>query len=659
MSAVSVEALPELESDEVAAARRRKRNTAYGVFAALAIVAVVVAHEVPSWLDFDIQQRAQNAYKWTINNRQTSPIFTYFFDPLRDVLQWMFDVTMNLLEFLRWPGVVALTGAIGWRTGGVRAGLGGAAAMFGVGVIADWDLAMITLAIMLVAVFIALLLGVPLGIWTSRSDKVEQVVRVLLDTAQVLPIFVYFSPVQVFFSIQVPPAIVVTVIYALPPAVRLTNHGLRSVPVAMNEVGQSFGASARQQLFKVQLPLARRAILLGLNQVIMMAFGVVVLASLLGTGDLGQSVLSALQKQDVGAAAAAGLGIVLMAIALDRVTTGERTHRFNRWSTMLPKVPHHVARGIAVGSVVAAVALAHLFDWTTYPSWLTVDIAPFINDAVDWVQTNLSDATQAVSDFLVTNVINPLYRFLVWLPWFFVVVVISFIGFTSKGWRLATGVGLCMVLIAAMGTIPGGGGRVALWDLAMSTLSQVLVAIVISVLIALPLGVLAGRSDRFERFLRPFLDVAQVLPAFVYLIPVVFLFGIGRSAGVVACVIYAVPPCIRLTSLGMREVPHAPREAATSFGATGPQEMRMVQLPLARKSILLGINQTLIMVLATVIIAALIGAEGLGQVAYEATAKPNIKLGQGVAGGLSIVMLAIMLDRITQAWGTSKQGGNQ
>ena len=191
----------------------------------------------------------------------------------------------------------------------------------------------------------------------------------------------------------------------------------------------------------------------------------------------------------------------------------------------------------------------------------------------------------------------------------------------------------------------------------MDTLSQVLVAILISVAIALPLGLLAGRSDRVERVLRPFLDIAQVLPQFVYLIPVVFLFSIGRGAGVVACVVYAVPPCIRLTAMGMREVSHAPREAAVSFGATSRQEMRLVQLPLARRSILLGINQTLLMVLATVIIAALVGAGALGLVAYEATAKPNIKLGQGVAGGVSIVLLAIMLDRITQAWGTNREGG--
>ena len=658
MSAVSVESLPELESEAVTDARRRKRNIALGVFALLAVVAIVIEHEVPGWLDLNIQKRAQAAYKWTIINRQTSPLFTWFLQPITTGLQWMFDVTLNILEFLKWPGVVALTGAIGWRTGGIRAGIAGAAAMLGVGMISNWDHAMITLSIMLVAVFIALVLGIPLGIWTARSDKAERVIRILLDTAQVMPVFVYFSPVQVFFGIQVPPAIVVTVIYALPPAVRLTNLGLRNVPVVMNEVGESFGANPWQQLVKVQLPVARKAILLGLNQVIMMAFGVVVLASLLGTGDLGQDVLNGLQKQKVGEAAAAGLGIVLLAIALDRITTGDRKHKFSRWSSLVPKVSRRVGQRIAIASVAVVVLLAHVFDWTTFPSWLSVDVAAPINDAVKWVQDNFHDITQAISDFLVTYIIDPMYKFLLWLPWFLVVVAVAFIGYLSKGWRLASGVALCMILTAALGTIPGGGGRERIWDIAMNTLSLVLVAILLSVLIALPLGILAGRSDAFERFLRPFLDIAQVLPAFVYLIPVVFLFGIGRSAGVVACVIYAVPPCIRLTTLGMREVPYTPREAAISFGATGTQEMRMVQLPLARKSILLGINQTLMMVLATVIIAALIGAGGLGLVAYEATTKPLIKLGQGVAGGLAIVLLAIMLDRITQAWGTSKQGGD-
>lgn len=330
------------------------------MFAVLAVVAIVLAHDVPSWLDLHIQKWAQDRYKWTIVNRQSSPIFRYFFNPIADGLTWAVEHTESLLLALRWPGVVALTGAIGWRTGGLRAGLAGAAAMMGVGVIADWDNAMRTLSIMAVAVVIALVLGVPLGILAARSDRAERVIRVLLDTAQVMPIFVYFSPVQIFFGLQFAPAVVVTVIYALPPAVRLTNLGLRQVPVVANEVGQSFGATSRQQLFKVQLPIARRTILLGLNQVIMMAFAIVVLASLLGTGDLGQDVLAALQKQEVGVAFASGLGIVLMAVALDRVSTGDRNAVPSQLSRRLPKVPPHIATALAVGVPVLAVLAACL-----------------------------------------------------------------------------------------------------------------------------------------------------------------------------------------------------------------------------------------------------------------------------------------------------------
>lgn len=655
--AVSLEAMPEVVSDEIVRARRRRRMIGFAVFAVLAVLAFVAAHDVPKGLDSGIQRWAQDRYKWSVINRQSAAIFTHFFNPISDFLDWSVRHVDSLLGALRWPGVVAVTAAVGWRTGGASAALSGGLAMFGVGVIADWDLAMLTLSIMAVSVIIALVLGVPLGIITARSDKAERVVRVLLDTAQVMPIFVYFSPVQVFFGIQFPPAVVVTVIYALPPAVRLTNLGLRQVPVVMNEVGQSFGATQRQQLFKVQLPIARRTILLGINQVIMMAFGVVVLASLLGTGDLGNEVLAGLQKQEVGAAFAAGLGIVLLAVALDRVSTGEHTTRHTRWSQKVPKLSPRTRNLLLVGVPVLAVIVGRLTDATGFPSSLTYDIAPTVDGWVTWVQENLRKGvpviggTQAINDFLVTDVLDPVKEFLQAAPWLLVVVFGAFLGWLTKGWRLAATIAICFLLIATMGF----DNKTSLWDHAMDTLSQVLVAIVISVLIALPLGMWAGRSNRVERILRPFMDVAQVMPQFVYLIPVVFLFLPGRGAGVVACVIYAVPPCIRLTSLGMREVPFAPREAAISFGATGRQEMRNVQLPLARKAILLGINQTMMMVLATVIIASLIGAGGLGLLAYQAAVKPQTKLGLGTAGGLSIVLLAIMLDRLTQAWGTSRE----
>ena len=634
---------------------RSRAIVAAAVFVALFALALVANPEVPTWFAVHLQEWAHDVYMWTVRNNTTNWVFTAIFNPIARGIDGLVHFVHGTFTFLRWPGVVALTAAVGWRTGGVRAAIGGGLAMFFVGVLGVWDPAMVTLSIMLTSVLIALIIGIPLGIWSARSDRGERILRGMLDTAQVMPAFVYLLPITMLFGLKYPPAVVATVVCAIPPAVRLTNLGLRSVPVVSNEVAQSFGSTSWQQLVKVQLPMARRTILLGLNQVIMMAFGIVVIAALLGADDLGQAVLKGLQKNDVGAAFVPGMAIVLLAISLDRITTGEKT------ATRRGSTPINMRTGmlIGVGVVAVATAAAHVFGADTFPDALVYDLRPHINDAVAWVNGHIRKGipviggTEAINRFLVVDVLEPLRSFLVWLPWLVVVVGVALIGYMSRGWRLAGTCAACLLAIGAMGTVAGGtSGRTQLWDLAMDTLSQVLVAIVISVLIAIPLGIAAGRSDRFAKVLRPFLDVAQVMPQFVYLIPVLFLFGVGRGAGVVASVIYAIPPCIRLTSLGMHEVPFTPREAAISFGATPSQELRKVQLPLAFRSIMLGINQTILMVLATVIIAALIGAGALGLIAYESFAKPIQKFGPGVAGGLSIVFLAIVLDRLTQAWGT-------
>ena len=180
--------------------------------------------------------------------------------------------------------------------------------------------------------------------------------------------------------------------------------------------------------------------------------------------------------------------------------------------------------------------------------------------------------------------------------------------------------------------------------------ADVRVAVTLSVAVAVPIGIWCARSNRVERIVRPFLDAAQVMPAFVYLVPVIFLFNTGRTTGVIASVIYAIPPGIRLTNLGLRQVPLGMRESAVSFGATPRQELVKVQLPAAARSIMLGINQTILMVLSMTVIAALVGAGALGlETVYGLTKK---EIGRGTAGGVAIVLLAIVLDRITQAWGT-------
>jgi glycine betaine/proline transport system permease protein len=612
----------------------------------IGVVGIALGKTPPTWLDAHVRPWADGVYKWAVKNRQSAPIFRWFFTPIADALRSCYDATVWLLRAIRWPGVLAVFALIGWRLGGPRTAAVGVLTMAACGLLGAWDDTMITLALMIVSVVLSLAVGVPLGIACALNDRVEGAVRAVLDTTQVLPAFVYMLPLTILFGISFPPAIVATMIFAIAPAVRLTNHGVRSVPAVATEVGTSFGSTRRQLLTKVQLPMARRAILLGLNQVIMMAFGVVVLAALLGTGGLGQNVKSALDRVNVGKAFMPGLALVFCAIALDRVASGERARgRPSRFAAVLGRPWWQQLGAGAAVVAAAAVAAAAAGIGREFPSWSRVDLTGTVNRAATWSNTHLRSGipvvggTNAFSNVLVRDILNPVRDVFLHAPWWLVIALVVLVAWLSGGRRLALACGLCMTGIAAL----------RVWSLAMETLSQVLVIVLLSVALAVPIGIWAGRSDRVERALRPVLDIAQVMPAFVYLVPVIFLFNVGRVPGIVASVIYAVPPGIRLTSLGMRQVPVGPREAALSFGATPRQELFKVQLPLAAKSVMLGINQTIIMVLSMVVIAALVGAGALGLETVYGLTKSEI--GRGVAGGLAIVLLAVVLDRITQAWG--------
>jgi glycine betaine/proline transport system permease protein len=224
-----------------------------------------------------------------------------------------------------------------------------------------------------------------------------------------------------------------------------------------------------------------------------------------------------------------------------------------------------------------------------------------------------------------------------------VIAAVAAIAWRVAGWRLALFCAFGLLLIGLLG----------MWDLSMDTFSQVLVTMVFTIALAVPIGILASQSERMRAALRPILDFLQTIPTFVYLVPVIMLFNIGRVPGVIAAVLYAIPVGIKLTELGIRQVSPEAVEAAHAFGSTRTQTIVKVQLPLARSTIALSINQMIMMVLAMVIIAGLVGGAGLGLEAVTGLARSQT--GQGLEAGLAIVILAIIMDRITQAWAVRQQ----
>ncbi len=265
----------------------------------------------------------------------------------------------------------------------------------------------------------------------------------------------------------------------------------------------------------------------------------------------------------------------------------------------------------------------------------------------------MDEWVQALVDFLVENyraqfqVIKwPIEQSLSGLDWvlnqappLLVILFFAIMAWRWSGWMLAVFSTITLFFIGWLG----------FWGETMTTLAMVGCSVIFCALVGIPLGIMSGRSDRFEAFLRPFLDAMQTTPAFVYLVPVVMLFSIGTVAGVLATIVFALPPIIRLTSLGIRQVPKELVEAGLAFGATSWQVLMRVQLPLAKATILAGLNQTIMMSLSMVVIAALIGAGGLGMPVFVGL--NTLDIGLATIGGLSIVLMAMVLDRITQGVG--------
>jgi glycine betaine/proline transport system permease protein len=272
---------------------------------------------------------------------------------------------------------------------------------------------------------------------------------------------------------------------------------------------------------------------------------------------------------------------------------------------------------------------------SSFPDIFRFNLGQYVDQFVKWLMTDYGEVFDAIASGILSLLVST-EKILLWLPWWLVLLGILLLGWKAINIKAGIVFSISLFLVGTFG----------FWDLMMMTLAIVLASVIISLVIGIPLGVLTAYSDRFNAVMRPILDAMQTMPSFVYLIPALMLFGMGKVPAVFATIIYATPPVIRLTDLGIRKVPKEMVEASISFGSSNWQTLLKVQLPQALPTIMTGINQTTMMALSMVVVASMIGARGLGLEVLRAIQR--IDIAKGFEAGISIVFLAIIIDRVSQ-----------
>lgn len=557
-------------------------------------------------------------------------------DFLRNVLAkgFAFDWGSNYIELepMSWIGLVVSLAMTSYWIGGRNLGLFGAFVGVYLLVFDLWTPSAETVASIFLAVPLSVVVGLLVGILGYRVNGVKVAITPILDLMQTMPIFAYMVPVLMLFGFGPASAIVATMIFAIPPMVRATMAGLERVPSEVLDLGIMVGASQRTQIWRILVPSAQPMIMVGVNQVIMNTLNMVIVASMIGAGGLGFEVLDSLRKLRIGQGMEAGIAITLLAILLDRLSQklSERTHRF----TPIPRTYWFMLAGLALVTSVLGQFNAGIAQ---FPRAWTISSEPIWSAVMTWLNVNAFDTLEVIKFFLLTNFLFPVRDLLQALPWGFVFAVSVWAGWLLGGLRLA-------ILIAALETFILVSG---LWSLAMLTLYLCGMGVLFAFLTGLIIAVLTFRKD-YARSTALFLaDLLQTLPSFVYLIPVVMLFRVGDFAAIVAVAAYAVAPAIRYTIHGLVGVPLALREVAFVSGCTRGQQLLKVEIPMAIPELLLGLNQTIMMGLAMVVITALVGTNDLGQETYIALAR--VDPGRGIVAGLGVAFIAMILDRILMA----------
>ena len=539
---------------------------------------------------------------------------------------------------LPWTALVGLAFVFGWWLKGWRLALLASSCIFYMALFGKWKLSLVTLSVVLVAAPIAASVGLGIGIAAARSKRVEKVVWPFLNVLQSLPHFSYLIPVAIFIGVSHKAGVIATILFAFPPMARLTLVGLRSVSNEVREAGLMAGCNARQMLWRVELPSALQALLLGVNQVVMQCLAMVVISSFIGAKGLGQDLLFRLQSLRLGQALEIGVAIVFVAVTLDRlsIALSEKKPRERKAvGALWQRFPHS---SVAVAVLLLSLAGAWLHPaGQTFPKSWTVTTAPLWDSFVVYITVHWFDALSFFREGLLLYVLIPVRSTFQWLPWPFYLFVAAALGYRLGGWRLAATVSGFIMFIVLSGY----------WARSTITAYMVFVSLLCCALLGLPLGIWASLSQRRTRAVMLVCDSLQTFPSFIYLIPVIMLFRVGDVAAIMAVVIYASIPIVRYTIFGLRGVAQETVEAALICGATPRQVLWKVRMPLALPEIMLGVNQTIMFALFMVTIAAFIGTTDLGQEIFRALTFNDA--GKGLVVGLCIAFMGLTVDRLLVA----------
>jgi glycine betaine/proline transport system permease protein len=549
------------------------------------------------------------------------------------------------LPRLSWVGVIIAAFLAGHALGGRRLALLSGACLLYIALFGQWDSAMLTLALIVIAVPICVLTGLFVGILGWRHSWIDRlVVTPLLDLMQTMPTFAYLIPMLLLFGNSPVSAMLATGVFAAPPMVRATMLALSRVPQELSDFGEMAGCSRRQKLWRIFIPSARPTLMVGVNQVIMLALNMVIIASMIGAGGLGYDVLLALRALKIGQGMEAGLAIVVLAILLDRLSQAAARQRPSAYAERRPFWQAHPHLSLAL-LILAVTTLAGIWvpALARVPPAIEISTAQAWKAGVDWITVHFFDAIEAFRVSILLYVLNPLRAFCENFPWAGAVLLLALAAYQFSGAKLALLIAVLAAFCAAVG----------LWEKTMATVYLAGISAVVAALLGIPLGLLAARSDRFEAFITPIIDTLQTIPSFCFIIPVVMLFRVGDVTAMIATVSFAIVPAIRYTNHGIRQVAPELIEAAKVSGCTRSQTFWRVQLPMALPEILLGINQTILLALSMIIICAMIGTRDLGQEVFIALSKAEA--GRGLVAGFAIAFIGIIADRLISAWSARKR----